>query len=72
MHCLWTKEAIDIICRPFKLFQSKINTDYEHSYFLYTEINGSCGEEYSGPAKDAGQSWVFKHIITELKNIIFS
>ncbi len=29
-------------------------------YFLYSENSGSCGEEHSRAAKDAGQSWVFK------------
>ena len=60
MNCLWTKETIDVICFPFTLFWLKIKADYERCYFLYTEINGNCGEENSRAAKDAGQSWVFK------------
>ena len=34
--------------------------DYEHCYFLDTEINGSCGGEHSRAAKDASQFRVFK------------
>ena len=64
MHCLWIKEAIDVICCPFTLFYSKIKTDYEGSYFLYTEINGSCEEEHSRSAKDAGQLWAFNLILS--------
>ena len=57
------KETTDIICWPFTLFQSKIKTDYNQCYFLYSENSGSCGEEHSRATKDAGQSWVFKRLM---------